>query len=315
MRWFEKTNINFVASRKIFVYLSFILILSGIIVSFIVGVQYGIDFQGGTEIAIEFEKPIPTEALRDAIEGAGFTGSEIKSFGQENQYLIRVKESEKAPQMIEELLKNKFPEIEFKTLKIDKIGPKIGAELREQAFIAVILAVAAILIYIAFRFEFTFGLGAIVALIHDVIFTFTTIVIVNHLTPLNLEINQSILAAMLTVVGYSINDTVIIFDRIRENREVHKGLAFTKLVNLSINETLSRTVNTVGTTLLVLVTMVVFGGPVLQGFAFTMLVGIIIGTYSSIYIASSFVIWYFEKVKKINVEGVDKKVATATAKI
>lgn len=315
MRWFGKTNINFVGARKIFFYLSIILILAGIILTSLVGVQYGIDFQGGTEIAIEFEKVIPTEDIRDAVEKAGLTGSEIKSFGQENQYLIRVKESENAPQIIEQAFKNKFTGIEFKTLKIDKIGPKIGAELREQAFLAVILAVIAILIYIAFRFEFTFGLGAIVALIHDVVFTFTTIVVVNHLTPLNLEVNQSILAAMLTVVGYSINDTVIIFDRIRENREVHKGLAFTKLVNLSINETLSRTVNTVGTTLLVLITMVIFGGPVLQGFAFTMLVGIIVGTYSSIYIASSFVIWYFEKVKKVNVEGVDKKVATTPAKI
>ncbi len=315
MRWFEKTNINFVGARAAFFYISVILSIAGIISTFMLGIQYGIDFQGGTEIAVEFDKPVKTANIRDAVEKAGLTGSEIKSFGQDNQYLIRVKESEDAPQIIDEAFKARFPDVAYATLKVDKIGPKIGAELREQAFIAVFLAIIVILIYIAFRFEFTFGLGAIVAIIHDVIITFTIIVIVNHITPLNLEINQSILAAMLTVVGYSINGTVIIFDRIRENREVSKGLSFVKLVNLSVNQTMSRTINTVGTTLLVLVTMVLFGGPVLQGFAFTMSVGIIFGTYSSIYISTSFVIWYFEKVKKINVEGVEKKVATYTAKI
>ncbi len=158
------------------------------------------------------------------------------------------------------------------------------------------------LIYIGLRFEFTFGLGAIIALVHDVIFTLGMIVIFDKLGIINLEINQGIVAALLTVVGYSVNDTVIIFDRIRENREKHKGIPFAKIANLSINETLSRTIITVLTVLIVLLVMDFFSGPVLQGFAFTMTVGVIVGTYSSIYIATSFVLWYMKKVKKINIE-------------
>jgi preprotein translocase SecF subunit len=270
----------------------------------IVGVEYGIDFLGGMEIAIRIDKPIHTDQLRKIIDQV-VKDAEIKSFGRDNQYLIRIKESTgESKKVIEELKKN-FNQGELTILKEDTIGPKIGKELRGQAIIAVILAIIAMLIYIAFRFEFIYGLGAIIALIHDVIFTFSIINVVQHFGWINLEFNQQILAALLTVVGYSVNDTVIIFDRIRENKVKHKGMNFVKMINLSINETLSRTVNTVLTVVLVLLTMVVLAGPVLQGFAFTMLIGIIIGTYSSTYIASSFVIWYLEKVKKVVFEEVD----------
>ena len=171
-----------------------------------------------------------------------------------------------------------------------------------MGILAVILAVIAMLIYIAFRFEFTFGLGAIVALVHDVIISFGIVMLFHHLGIISNEFNQNMIAAMLTVVGYSVNDTVIVFDRIRENQEKHKGLHFIKLANLSINETLSRTINTVLTVVLVLITMVLLAGPVLQGFAFTMLVGIVFGTYSSVYIATAFVVFYMKTVKKIDVE-------------
>lgn len=316
MRWFDKTNIDFIGKRKFFFYFSTALTIFGIVMTIVMGIQYGIDFIGGSEIAVEFKKPVQIEQIRNIIEKNGITGSEIKSFGEDNQYLIRTQLTGEDIKKVEEVLSREFGAENYQILKEDTIGPKIGGELRQKAFLAVIVSVIAILIYIAFRFEFTFGLGAIVALIHDVVVTFTLIVFFNEITPLNLEVNQSILAAVLTVIGYSINDTVIIFDRIRENREVHKGMPITKMINLSINETLSRTVNTVGTTMTVLVVIVFFGGPVLQGFAFTMLLGIIFGTYSSIYVASSFVIWYFEKVKKINVEGtpVKKKDATIPAK-
>ncbi len=308
MRWFYKANIDFVGKRKLFFTLSSIAIVVGIILALVLGVRYGIDFQGGTEIAVKFQKNIATQDVRSAISNAGFDGSEIKSYGVENSYLIRVKESEDAPEQVRQALASKFPDSGFEILKIDKIGPKIGSELRVDAFIAIILAVIAILIYIAFRFEFVFGLGAIVALVHDVLISFAVVVIVGHTGLINLEIDLTILAAMLTVVGYSINDTVIIFDRIRENRDVYKGRDFIWMINRSINETLSRTINTLITTMLVLITIVLFGGPVLQGFAFTMLVGFITGTYSSIFIASPFVIWYLGKVKKIDLEkGLPKK--------
>jgi preprotein translocase subunit SecF len=298
MQFFSKTNINFVGQRKFFFLMSLTIIIVGLAATFILKPELGIDFTGGTEIAVDFKKAIKTEAIRDAFEKSGFKGSEIKSYGEDNQFLIRIKQTAEAEKIINNTLRANFPNYTIEVLKVDQIGPKIGKELGLQAVLAVLLSVVAILLYIAFRFEFVFGLGAVVALIHDVLVTFTLIVVTHHLGLIDLEINQSIVAGMLTVVGYSINDTVIIFDRIRENRERFKGYDFIKMTNQSINETFSRTVNTVTTTLLVLITIVAMGGPVLQGFAFTMTIGIITGTYSSIYIASSFVIWFMKKVKK-----------------
>ena len=303
MRFFKNPNINFLKYRKLFVNLSITLIIACIIITIIEGVEYGIDFAGGTEVAISVSKPLSTDKIRSVVTKSGLTGVEIKSFGEENQFLIRTMESTNAPELISNSLTKAFPNEKVTIMKVDKIGPKIGSELRAQAFWAVLLAVIVMLIYLAFRFEFIFGLGAIVALVHDVILTFTIAVTLNNLGIFNLEVNLSILAAMLTVVGYSVNDTVIIFDRIRENKERHKGMNFIKLANLSINETLSRTVNTVSTTLLALLSLFIFGGPVLQGFALIMIIGIILGTYSSVYIASAFVIWYLERIKKIDLES------------
>ena len=327
MQFFANTNINFVGKRNSFFLASSVILVIGVILIFTLGIIYGIDFVGGTEIQVKFDKAVNTEEIRRTVEGAGITGSEIKSYGAENQYIIRVKEydivSETAEQgkvkisdQIEQILIAGFPDNVIEKLGENTIGPKIGKELRTDAFMAVGFAILALLIYIAFRFEFVFGLGAIVALVHDVIFTFSVVVVLQNLGIMNLEINQAILAAMLTVVGYSINDTVIVFDRIRENREKQKGIAFAKLVNNSINDVLSRTVNTTLTVVMVLLIMVIFAGPVLQGFAFTMFIGIIIGTYSSIYIASSFVIWYMGKFKHLKVESDStdtKKAATAKA--
>lgn len=302
MRYFKNPNIDFLGKRKFFVILSITLIIACVLITAIEGVEYGIDFAGGTEVAVQTTNPVQTDQIRSAVSSAGLTGVEIKSFGEDNQYLIRTLESANAPELISNALSKAFPNEKISILKVDKIGPKIGSELRMQAFWAILLAVIVMLIYLAFRFEFIFGVGAIVALVHDVVLTFTIAVTLNNLGIVNLEVNLSILAAMLTVVGYSVNDTVIIFDRIRENKERHKGMNFIKLANLSINETLSRTVNTVGTTLLALFSLYVLGGPVLQGFALIMIIGIILGTYSSIYIVSAFVIWYMEKVKKIDLE-------------
>jgi preprotein translocase SecF subunit len=280
------------------------------------GIEFGIDFEGGTEIAYQFSKPVHADVIRNAVEKAGIKGGEIKSFGKENQFLVRVKDSENAQQKITDAFNKYLPDNKTTTLKVDKIGPKIGKELRGQAFLAVIISIIAIMLYIAFRFEFTFGFGAVIALIHDVVLTFLVVIIVNKLGWIDLEFNQSILAAMLTVVGFSVNDTVIVFDRIRENKDKMKGTPFLKLVNLSINETLSRTINTVLTVVIVLLTIVLLGGPVLQGFAFTMLIGIIFGTYSSIYIASVFVLWYMHSVKKIAIDyEPDKKTELKTAKV
>ena len=310
MQFFAKTNINFVGYRKQFFLFSLVLTFLGLLAVVIWKPVFSIDFEGGTEIAVKFAGEVQTDEIRKTVEVAGFS-SEIKSFGDANQYLIRVKDSENAPEQIMEALKTTFASASPELLKVDRIGPKIGQEMRSQATLAIAFSVAFILMYIAFRFDFVFGLGAIVALIHDVFITFSVIVITHHLGILNLELGQSILAAMLTVVGYSINDTVIVFDRIRENRELHKSMDIPLLINKSINDMLSRTFNTTFTTVIVLFTIMVFGGPVLQGFAFTMMLGIVFGTYSSMYIASSFVIWYLQNVKKVDISQGFKEVAKA----
>lgn len=309
MQFFSKTDIDFVGKRKTFALISLTIIAVGLIAAIILKPNLGIDFTGGTEVAVKFDSNVTTEDLRAAINNAGFEGSEIKSFGSGNQFLIRIKQSgndiEKVTQTLVSNFENFDPTKDI--LKSDAIGPKIGSEMYLNAVIAVFLAVLFILLYIAFRFEFVYGLGAIVALVHDVIVTFVIVVAVDHSGLINLEFNQAILAALLTVVGYSINDTVIIFDRIRENKDRHKGMNYIKMTNMSINETLSRTVNTTITSTLVFITILLFGGPVLQGLAFTMLIGIITGTYSSIYIASSFVIWYLDKYKKEDMNLSKKK--------
>ena len=318
MQFFSKPNIDFITKRKFFSVLSALIIGVGIIATFILQPRLGIDFQGGSEVAVHFGKTVEVQEIRESMDEAKVEGAEIKSFGADDQYLIRMKTTENPEQKVTNAIKSHFGDIEMKIIKVDKIGPKIGSELYSESLIAVFLAVLFMLIYIAFRFEFNFGLGAVVALIHDVLLTFSLIVIVDHLGLFNLELNQAILAAMLTVVGYSINDTVIVFDRIRENRDVHKGMNFKKMTNMSINETLSRTVNTSLTTLLVLLVLLLFGGPVLEGFAFTMIIGIITGTYSSIFIASSFVMYYFDKFGRMGMtedentkKSKNKKVAKA----
>ena len=306
MQFFHNTNIDFIKSRFFFMTVSICSLLSGIILTLIVGIDYGIDFVGGTEIQCAFKTHVEMTQIRNAVDASNIKGAEIKSYGKEGQFLIRVKETsaqsinnqKKISDDVIKILADKFPTNTVTKLGENTIGPKVGKEMRTQAFIAVFLSILAIMLYVAFRFEFIYGLGAIIALVHDVIFTFGFVLFCGQIGLVNLEFNQSMLAALLTVIGYSINDTVIIFDRIRENKEKHKGIPLRKLINLSINETLSRTINTVLTVVTVLVVMVLVAGPVLQGFSFTMLIGIIVGTYSSIYIASSFVIWYSEKYGK-----------------
>lgn len=308
MRFFKKTNIDFIGKRKFWYIVSTSVTLVGIIAAMTFKqVEYGIDFKGGTELAYRFSQPIDITTVRDAMDKAGFTGAEIKSYGAETDVLVRLRDlgdtsvnGRSRAAFAKYIPNNQVASL----LKFDKIGPKIGNELRLQALYAVLASIIAILIYIAFRFDFVSGLGAVIALVHDVLVAFAAVVLCNGITPwLNLEMNQGMLAAFLTVVGFSINDTVIIFDRIRENKLIHKGENLIQLMNRSINETLSRTVITAGTVFIVLVILFIFGGEVNRGFAFCMLVGITTGTYSSIFIASAFVIDWNIKVRKIDLEG------------
>jgi preprotein translocase SecF subunit len=298
MQFFHDTHIDFIGKRKFWYIVSTVITVAGILVALVRGVEFGIDFEGGTEAGYQFAKVVDISNVRKALDNSGFKGAEVKSYGGADKVLVRVKQDQasraqetvKLSDQITSSLTKAFPDNKITVLKVDSIGPKIGKELRLQALYAVLASIIAILIYVSFRFEFLFGLGAIIALVHDVLVAFAFAVIFNGLFGLNLEMNQGMLAAFLTVVGFSINDTVIIFDRIRENRTLHRGENLMMLMNRSINETLPRTINTSLTVALVLVILLLFSGEVLQGFAFTMLIGIITGTYSSIYIASAFVV-------------------------
>ncbi|MCB0711879.1 MAG: protein translocase subunit SecF [Ignavibacteriae bacterium] len=308
MQFFSNTHIDFLGKRKIFYMVSLVVTIAGISAALLRGVEFGIDFEGGAEGDIRFTTAADIGTVRSAIESAGFKGAEVKS-GGENDVLIRVKNPESVAEdnpaegapasevlttELTQALKTAYPDQDgkqaFEIREVRIVGPKVGKELRTQALWAVLASILAILLYITFRFEWVYGLGAIIALVHDVLVAFSFAVLCNGLFGLNLEMNQGMLAAFLTVVGFSINDTVIIFDRIRENKGIHRGENLMMLMNRSINETLPRTINTSLTVILVLAVLLIFSGDALQGFAFTMLVGIITGTYSSIYIASSFVI-------------------------
>ncbi len=294
MRLFKKTNIDFLGVRNRWYIISTLTIVVGMIGVAIRGVQFGVDFKGGTEIIVSFDQKVEIANIREALGKAGLEKSDIKSYGANNSVLIRTTEQAEGlvvSNRITDALNQGFPERKFEVDKGARISPKVGKELRQDAIFAVLWAFIAILAYIAIRFKFSYGMGAVIALVHDIFTTFGVIVIMNGLIPgLNLEISQEVIAAFLTLVGVSVNDTVVIFDRIRENEKIYRSMSLAEVMNKSLNETLSRTVITSGTIFLVLLVLLFFGGEVNRAFAFTMGFGIFTGTYSSIYVASAFVL-------------------------
>jgi len=288
MRFFGKTNIDFMGKRNLWYTVSATIIVIGMVSVFVKGLDFGIDFLGGTELIVKFDQPTSISDVRSAMDKIGFGRAEIKSFGSPRDILVRTVEQGEGSTVGDKIragLKESFPQNPYIVLKEDKIGPKIGAELRRGAVYAVIASLIAIWIYVWFRFKFIYGLGAVAALFHDVLVTLGLVSIFNGV--LNLEIDQNMIAAFLTLVGLSVNDTVVIFDRIRENQKIFKTMPLHQLMNKSLNETLSRTIITSGTIFIVLAVLLIFGGEVNRGFAFALTVGIITGTYSSIYIASA----------------------------
>lgn len=303
MRFFGATNIDFMGKRKMWYVISASLILVGMISLAVKGVDFGIDFIGGTELIVQFTNDVQVGDVRTAMEGIGLGNAEIKLFGSARDVLIRVEDIGEGAFVADKIrsgLATTFTTNAFEVKKEDKIGPKIGSELRRDAVYALGAALIAILLYVAFRFKFIYGVGAVVALFHDVLAALGLVSIFNGLTPqLNLEISQNVVAAFLTLIGLSVNDTVVIFDRIRENQKIHRSMDLMELMNKSLNQTLSRTVITQGTVVLVLVVLLIFGGEVNRGFSFVLVVGTITGTYSSIYIASAIVLdWANWKKKK-----------------
>ncbi len=294
MHLFKKTNIDFMGKRNIAYAVSIFTLVVGLAGIFGKGMTFGIDFLGGTELLLRFENPPAVSDIRTAMDKIGFKGTEIKSFGKPTDILIftaQQGEGGKVAEQIRSELQKEFPASKFTVLREDKIGPKIGEELRRNAVYAVGATMLLIMIYVGFRFHFIYGVAGVIAIFHDVIATLGIIVLLNGVNShLSLEINQTIMAAFLTLIGFSINDTVIVFDRIRENLKIHKTESLFNIMNRSVNETLSRTVITSGTVILVLIVLIIFGGEVNRGFAFTFFIGTILGTYSSIYVASAIVL-------------------------
>ncbi|HXG38739.1 MAG TPA: protein translocase subunit SecF [Bacteroidota bacterium] len=302
MRFFKKTNIDFLKYRRMMYVISSAVILVGFVSLFIKGIDFGIDFRGGTEIVLSFDTPPSIEEIRSALRTVGLSQSEIKSFGTATDVLIRtVEQTEGISDRIKEALQAAFPAKRFQVLKEYRIFPRISEELRRDALYAVIASLIVILVYVAFRFKFIYGVGAVVALFHDVLVALSVLSLVDGVFPfLNVEITQEVVAAFLTLVGISVNDTVVVFDRVRENLKIYRTMPLYEVLNKSLNDTLSRTIITQGTVLLVLLTLLLVGGEVTRGFAFTLTVGTIAGTYSSIYIASAIVLDWNLRQKKVN---------------
>jgi len=287
MQFFKDTHYDFQGKRKIAYIFSGTLILIGII-SLILhgGPKYSIDFLGGLSMRLQFAQPVSENEVRDALTKINLGSSEVKTIremGEKPEILIRLKESEPGKDIQQRVvteLREYFKTNSFELRAVDRVGPRIGGELRNAAIMSIIVTLILILIYLSWRFEFKFGVGAIVALFHDVTIT------IGAFSLLDLEISLAIIAALLTIVGFSINDTIVVFDRIRENLKKHSTLPLKDCINLSINETLSRTVITSGTVFVVVVSLFFFGGQVIHDFSFALIVGVFFGTYSSIYIAS-----------------------------
>ena len=275
--------INFNKFYKLFNLLSLSLVVASILLLFFKGLNFGVDFKGGTLIELRSnDKSINVTSLRQSFNNMNLGDFDIKKFGNENDFLIKIEKKDTSANAIEVIKKDLTTSLggSFNFRRVENVGPKVSSELLKSGIIAIALSLAAMLFYIWIRFEWQFSLGAILALFHDVIIT------LGLFSLFNLEINLSIVAAVLTIVGYSMNDTVVIYDRVRENLRKFSDIKIYELTNISINETLSRTIITSATTLLALVSIYLFGGEILKGFSLAMIMGVIFGTYSSIYIAN-----------------------------
>jgi len=301
MEFLKDTNIDFLGKKKTAFIISGVLILLSI-VAFIIhgGPIYNIDFKGGQVIELGFKENVDVAEVRSIVEGIGIADAEIQSFGSDDVVLIRMPESaeiegvENASEEVLKKLQDKYGENNVELRRQEMIGPKVSGELRRQALWATLIAMLGILIYVWIRFQFRFGVAAVIALLNDVIIT------LGIFTLLGREFSLPVVAALLTIVGYSINDTIVISDRIRENIKILYREKFENLVNRSLNQTISRTIITSVVVLMVLLCIFFFGGQVIHDFSLALIIGTIIGTYSSIYVVSPIVVaWEAASPKKV----------------
>ena len=291
------TKFDFIGKSRIYFTVSLVLCFLGLVLIFAKGFNYGVDFSGGTSVQVTFEKPVDIDKMRTTLSQDVGASVSIQTLGSDNSFRIKVDQGsgdenlKKISDTISNTLKAKFSEGGNVTIdSVEQVGPQVGKDLKRQAFLAVLYAVIGILIYVAIRFELMSATSSIIALIHDIILTLGVVI------ALNVTFDLTVLAALLTVVGYSLNDKIVIFDRIRERARMDEHIPLMESMNISINETLSRTILTSTSTLLAVISLAIFGGEVIKGFAIVMIAGIIIGTYSSIGIASSLV--YAIKMRK-----------------
>ena len=287
MEFLVGTHINFLGHRRGAFILSVAVIVIGLI-SLVVqgGPTLGIDFEGGILLQVQFERPIAAENIRATLADMGLGDAEIQHFGSGREAIIRTRGEggKDLTGAILEALNEANPDNQADVRRQELVGPKVGGELRKKASLAILYALFGILIYISLRFEFKFAVGAVAALVHDVLITLGMFSLTGR------ELSLPVMAAFLTVVGYSLNDTIVIYDRIREDRRKLYGKSFVEIVNTSLNESLSRTIVTSLTTLLVVLCLFLIGGEVIRDFAFALMVGVIVGTYSSLYVASPLVV-------------------------
>ena len=286
----HKTNINFMGWKNVSFAVSAVMISLGLLALVQISrgkANMGIDFVGGTTVQLSFKDRLPIDEARTALDKAGYQGFTLQDFSEGNKILIRLREHEGVAEKVVETFKQNFPSMPFEVEATTEIGPTIGADLQKDALLAIIFSVIAIIIYIAIRFEFKFGVAAAIATMHDVFAVLAVFWLLNK------EINLLIVTALLTLAGYSLTDTVVVFDRIRENLKKAKREPLPQLINASINEVLSRTIITSLTVVLVLVPLVIFGGEVLHDFSLSLLLGVIVGTYSSVFVASPILaVWH-----------------------
>jgi preprotein translocase subunit SecF len=296
MRFFENTHIDFVKWRWHALALSLVVILAGAVAVSRGMLPLGVDFSGGTIVVVKFDQHVPVDRVRNAVSsmpgGAG-NDAVVQEYGDasQNQILVRVGRtgaesagnlSETAESLVASLKQASLGN--FEVINTEIVGPVVGEQLKRQGLLATVFAMGGILLYIAFRFQFSFAVGAIAATVHDLLITLAFLAFFGY------DLTLNVIAGLLTITGYSVNDTIVIFDRVRENMRSMRRENLTQIVNVAVNQTLSRTVITAGTTLLSVIALYLFGGEVLEGFAFTMLVGIISGTYSTIFIAAAIAI-------------------------
>jgi len=289
MRFLKSTNINFMAHRKVALTLSVLVIVAGITSLATRGLNFGLDFTGGTLIEVGFESAPELKVVRNSLDDAGFDDAVVQTFGTARDIVVRLPsiagqdtDAELSSRVLQALESGTGASVDMR--RVEFVGPQIGDELKEKGGLAIIWALGGIFLYIMFRFQWRFSVGAVAALVHDILVT------LGVLSLLQVEFDLTVVAALLAVIGYSLNDTIVLYDRIRENFRRVRNRTPVEIVNLSINQTLARTIVTSLTTLLVLIALFTFGGEIIHSFAFTLIIGVLVGTYSSMYIASTAVL-------------------------